>query len=99
MTVYDNMRRPVRVGRITARWSHLTADTRDELHAFAARLGSRREWFQDKGDGRWHYDVVDTKRTLAIDLGAVPIDIRDMGAFVRARRLGLPWDGPKETTR
>lgn len=27
---------------------HLTADTLDELHAFAARLGLKRVWFQDK---------------------------------------------------
>jgi hypothetical protein len=31
---------------VTSRWSHLTADTTDELHAFAARLGMRRSWFQ-----------------------------------------------------
>lgn len=32
MTVYvDDMRRPATVGRISARWSHLTADTREEL--------------------------------------------------------------------
>jgi Protein of unknown function (DUF4031) len=29
-----------------SRWSHLTADTQEELHEFAARLGLRREWFQ-----------------------------------------------------
>ncbi len=35
-----------------ARWTtagpHLVADTDAELHAFAARLGMRREWFQHK---------------------------------------------------
>lgn len=45
MTVYiDDMRRPARVGRLNAVWSHLMADTDDELHAFAARLGLRRSW-------------------------------------------------------
>lgn len=43
MTVYvDDMRVPARVGRINARWSHLMADTDEELHEFAARLGLRR---------------------------------------------------------
>jgi hypothetical protein len=43
MTVFvDDMRRPARVGRITADWSHLYADSDDELHAFAARLGLKR---------------------------------------------------------
>lgn len=97
MTVYvDNFRVPARVGRITGRWSHLTADTVEELHAFAGRLGLRRSWFQDKGDGRWHYDVVDWRREQAIRLGAVPIDLRDMGAYIRARRTGQPWAGPRE---
>lgn len=86
MTVYvDNFRVPARVGRLSARWSHLTADTKEELHAFADRLALNRTWFQDKGDGRWHYDVTDSKREQAIKLGAQAIDIRDMGVFVSAR--------------
>lgn len=47
MTVYvDNFRTPASVGRILGRWSHLTANTPEELHQFANRLGLRREWFQ-----------------------------------------------------
>lgn len=98
MTVYvDNYRRPATVGRIRARWSHLTADTPEELHAFAARLGHRREWFQARckhascpvRDGvcaHFHYDVVDARRDAAIALGAKAIDIRELGAIVSARR-------------
>ena len=98
MTVYvDNFRAPATVGRIRGRWSHLTADTVEELHAFADRLGHRREWFQARckhakcptTDGvcvHFHYDVVDSNRTKAISLGAVPIDIREMGALIAVRR-------------
>lgn len=98
MTVYvDAARIPARVGRVNARWSHLTADSPAELHEFAARLGHRREWFQAKCKygkcptiegvcAHFHYDVVDRKRTEAIALGAKPIDIREMGAVVSARR-------------
>ncbi|MFJ8687381.1 DUF4031 domain-containing protein [Micromonospora wenchangensis] len=101
MTVYvDNFRAPATVGRIRGRWSHLTADTVEELHEFADRLGHRREWFQARckhgscptRDGvcvHWHYDVVDRKRTEAIALGAQPIDIREMGALISARRKAL----------
>jgi hypothetical protein len=100
MTVYvDNLRVPKRIGCVSGRWSHLSADTPGELHAFAARLDLRRSWFQDNGDGRWHYDLVDTKRRRAIELGAVPVDIRDFGAFIHARRTGRPWNGPKAATR
>jgi hypothetical protein len=98
MTVYvDNFRCPATIGRIRGRWSHLTASTPDELHEFAARLGQRREWFQDRCkhaacptyEGvcvHFHYDVVDGKRTDAIRLGAVAIDLREMGALIRLRR-------------
>ena len=87
MIYVDDFRCPARVGRLNARWSHLTADTRDELHEFAARIGLRRSWFQDKGDGRWHYDVTDPKREQAIAAGAKSVGIREMGEIVRARRL------------
>lgn len=65
-------------------WCHMTADTKEELHEFAARLGLRRSWFQDPveqgsarpgspGAGHWHYDVTKTVRARAVRLGAVEI--------------------------
>lgn len=63
---------------------HLIADTLDELHAFAAKLGMRRAWFQEHG--RYpHYDLAATRRERAVRLGAVELDAR---AFVeKAREL------------
>lgn len=106
MTVYvDNFRVPARVGRVNGRWSHLSADTVDELHTFADRLGLQRSWFQERCKTRctregvpcphWHYDVVEWRRQRAIQLGAVPIGIRDMGEFIGARRRGEVWTGTK----
>lgn len=94
MTVYvDDFRAPATVGRLRSRWSHLSADTREELHAFAASIGLRRDWFQANCKletaekcPHWHYDVTDGKRTEAIKAGAKPIDIREMGAIISARR-------------
>ena len=54
------------------RWAHLMADTLDELHAFAARLGIPRRAFQDKTSGA-HYDVTEELREHALRLGAVAI--------------------------
>ena len=65
------------------RWAHLMADRLDELHAFAARLGIRRESFQDKASG-CHYDVTAQMRERAIALGAVPISRHRDRAQVRA---------------
>lgn len=50
-------------------WCHLFSDEQDPafpaLHAFAAKLGLRRAWFQ--GD---HYDLTPSRRAAAVRAGA-----------------------------
>lgn len=66
MAVYvDNARIPWR-GKL---WCHLVADSVDELHLFASRLGLRRSWFQ-KFATYPHYDVTVECRKNALALGA-----------------------------
>ncbi len=65
------------------RWAHLMADTLDELHAFAGRLGIPRRAFQDKTSGA-HYDVTAALRGQAIQMGAVPISRHRDRELVRA---------------
>jgi hypothetical protein len=55
---------------------HLTADTIEELHAFAFRIGMKRMWFQDH-PRHPHYDLTKTRRKLAIRVGAKEIDARE----------------------
>lgn len=88
MTVYvDSMRMPARVGRIQANWSHLTADTTEELLAFARQLGLKPAWLQNPGHiWKEHFDVTDTKRALAIELGAQPITMREASTLWAAKR-------------
>lgn len=54
------------------RWAHLMADTLEELHAMAQRLGIPRRAFQNKTSGA-HYDVTAALREDAIRLGAIAI--------------------------
>lgn len=74
MVYVDDFRVSTTFGRYrNARMSHMTADTIEELHEFAAKLGLQRSWYQES----WrpeacHYDVTDTKRAEAIALGAKP---------------------------
>lgn len=92
MTVYvDDMQRRARVGRLNAVWSHLLADTDDELHAFAAKLGLRRSWHQKPGTPISHYDVTEPKRQLALKLGAVPIGYmsRESMDLIRQKRAQM----------
>lgn len=61
--------------------SHMMADTDDELHAMADRIGVARKWYQ--GD---HYDITQTKKALAIKAGAKLISLRDMARFAMTQR-------------
>jgi len=75
MAVYvDDSYIPWRRGK----WCHLTADTTDELHEFAARIGLRREWFQPGSRPELdHYDVTMERRARAVALGAIEETWRD----------------------
>lgn len=64
---------------------HMVADTLDELHTMAARLGLRREWFQIDSTLP-HYDICKAKRQCAIDLGAIVIGRRELVAMIRKHR-------------
>lgn len=72
-------------------WSHLIADTTEELHAFAARLSLDRRRFHHKPTRPWkdHYDVPEAMRRQAIGLGAKPIPSEEAARMLRARRLAL----------
>lgn len=61
---------------VSGSWSHLTADSDDELHEFAARLGLKRAYHQPSPPhSRSHYDVTKRVRALAIRLGAIAVRI------------------------
>lgn len=76
--------------------SHLIADTDEELHAMAAKIGVARRWHQAPPRHDSHYDIAMSKRALAIEAGAIAITWRQTGAMVKRRRvtgaLGSPDD-------
>lgn len=49
---------------------HMYADTPDELHEMAKKIGLRLEWFQPSPTLN-HYDLTPSKRFLAVQNGAV----------------------------
>ncbi len=63
-----------RIGRAGPSWCHMIADTLDELHAMADRIGMQRRWFQ--GDASTpHYDLGTAgMRDRAIAAGAIACD-------------------------
>jgi hypothetical protein len=64
---------------------HMLADTLEELHEMAERLGVR-EHFEQSNRGVPHYDICRSKRRLALKLGAVEAGRREIGALARAWR-------------
>jgi hypothetical protein len=80
-----------RIRRRGCEWSHLIADTTEELHAFAVGLGLERVRFHGNPARPWkdHYDVPEAKRQRAMELGARPISRREAVAMLRAKRLVL----------
>lgn len=68
----------VRSGRLTheSRWCHMTADTTEELIAFAVSLGLQEKYIQYRGTWKEHFDVTEPKRRLAVSKGAIEVDYR-----------------------
>ena len=57
----------------------MQADSLEELHAMADRMGLMRAWLQTKPGRPWrdHYDLTAEGRELAIALGAIPVTARE----------------------
>lgn len=63
---------------------HMLADTLDELHAMADRVGLKRQWFQPASTP--HYDVCQAKRRLALAAGAIEVSNRQLVSLIRKWR-------------
>jgi Protein of unknown function (DUF4031) len=69
---------------------HLTTDGElDELHAFAARIGLLRAWFQEHPVAS-HYDLTPSRRARALAAGAVFVPMREQLLARRAKREAKP---------
>lgn len=65
---------------------HMTADTLEELHALADKIGLKRSWFQPGEVSLPHYDLVESKRKLAIANGAIELTRREAVERLRKAR-------------
>lgn len=50
---------------------HLYADSVEELHQFAQGIMMKRSWFQISKSGIPHYDLVASRRKMAVRQGAI----------------------------
>lgn len=63
---------------------HMLADTLEELHEMADKIGVARKHFQS--DGTPHYDICQTKRASAIHYGATVADRKTIVGLIRKYR-------------
>lgn len=68
---------------------HMLADSLEELHAMADRIGVARRHFQNHGTP--HYDICKSKRVLAVRYGAIELTSRqELVAAMRRARAPVP---------
>lgn len=65
---------------------HLFADTVEELHTFALKIGMRIEWFQNRPDLP-HYDLTPDRRARAVRAGALEVTRRELVEFMRTGKI------------
>ena len=87
MAVYvDDAQNPF--GRM--KMSHMLADSPDELHAMAEKIGVARKWFQGNASFP-HYDIAQSKRALALGYGAVEVTRQELAQLMRRLRADPAW--------
>lgn len=66
---------------------HMVADTDEELHDMADKIGVKRKWHQCPGTYKSHYDICLSKRAKAIKAGAIEVHTIELGMIIRRKKL------------
>lgn len=73
---------------------HMIADTAEELHRMAERIGIARRHYQSPAKVSFpHYDICKSKRAEALKAGAVEIDRRYLGQYMKNTKQRLIAQG------
>lgn len=64
-------------------YAHMVADSLDELHTFAAKIGVKPHFFHKAKSG-WHYDITIAQHPTALANGAQLVDSRIILAKAKA---------------
>jgi hypothetical protein len=68
---------------------HMVADTLEELHDMALRIGMKHSWFQGKASTP-HYDLTGDRRKAALDRGAIALNRSAFVDVIRRLRNEAP---------
>ncbi len=64
---------------------HMLADSIEELHGMADKIGLKRSWFQPRSSP--HYDLSVEKRKLALAAGAIEVDRYGLVEVIKRLRV------------
>lgn len=94
MVYVDNFNAPF--GRMIM--CHMIADTRQELFNMVDKIGVPRKWIQDFDTKREHFDICQSKKKLAIENGAIEINMRELATMTANRDLEKYINKPEVST-
>ena len=66
---------------------HMTADSTEELLRMVDAIGVQRKWIQYEGTPKEHFDICKSKRTKAIQCGAIEVDHQQEADMLRAKTI------------
>ena len=78
---------------------HMIADDDEELHLMADRLGISRDHHQAPPRHHSHYDIAQSKRALAVKLGAVEVNQKALASMCMHRKQFGRLGSPEEAVR
>lgn len=95
MTVYvDPLFAAAKRNREGFQWSHMVADSADELRAFAEQIGIKPCWRHGS-----HYDVWPSARARAVAAGAVEVSRRRMVEITKPMMLRAITEGVRSLAK
>lgn len=75
---------------------HLIADTEEELLTLVDVIGVQRKWRQGVPGWDDHFDIALSKRSLAVQAGAIEISWRTLGIMIAVRKRTGVLPSPEE---
>lgn len=77
-------------GRIVKNCHMCSDKDTEELLEFAEKIGLKRKWLQTSRSGLIHFDLVESKRKRAVELGAIPLTNREAHKIWEKLRTKYP---------
>lgn len=64
------------------KYAHMTADTLEELHTFAANVGVKKHFYH-RGSRYPHYDITEIQREMIVNAGACEITSGELAKIAK----------------